>query len=131
VETLVRQAGSPHSSEAVVFVHGNPGSSEDFDELVPHVGEFARVLAPDMPGFGKTACDVCPAASAVEAAFRAMAEGELQAYLATTGPYPVERVEDHRRVEAENRVVGGDFLAHGGHVAGIDRGSHLPAIDDE
>lgn len=32
-------------------------------------------------------------ANAVEAAFRAMGEGELQAYLATTGPYPVERVE--------------------------------------
>ena len=54
VETLVRQAGPPDSSEAVVFVHGNPGSSEDFDELVPHVGDFARVLAPDMPGFGKS-----------------------------------------------------------------------------
>jgi len=54
VRTLVRQAGSPHSPEAVVFVHGNPGSSEDFDELVPHIGDFARVLAPDMPGFGKS-----------------------------------------------------------------------------
>ena len=54
VSTLVRQAGSPHSEEAVVFVHGNPGSSEDFDELLPHVGDFARVLAPDMPGFGKS-----------------------------------------------------------------------------
>ena len=32
-------------------------------------------------------------ANAVEAAFRAMGEGELQAYLATTGPCPVERVE--------------------------------------
>jgi pimeloyl-ACP methyl ester carboxylesterase len=55
VETLVRQAGPPHASEAVVFVHGNPGSSEDFDELVPYVGDFARVVAPDMPGFGKSA----------------------------------------------------------------------------
>ena len=54
VETLVRQAGSPHSSEAVVCVHGNPGSSEDFDELVPYIGDFARVIAPDMPGFGKS-----------------------------------------------------------------------------
>ena len=54
VETLVRQAGSPDSGEAVVFVHGNPGSSEDFDALVPHIGDFARVIAPDMPGFGKS-----------------------------------------------------------------------------
>lgn len=54
IATLVRQAGSPHSDEAVVFVHGNPGSSEDFDELLPYIGDFARVLAPDMPGFGKS-----------------------------------------------------------------------------
>ena len=54
VQTLVRQAGSPHSQEAVVLVHGNPGSSEDFDELVPHIGDFARVVAPDMPGFGQS-----------------------------------------------------------------------------
>ncbi len=32
-------------------------------------------------------------ANAVEAAFEAMGEGELEAFLATTGPYPVERVE--------------------------------------
>jgi pimeloyl-ACP methyl ester carboxylesterase len=52
VRTLVRQAGSPEASEAVVFVHGNPGSSEDFAELQTHVGDFARTLAPDMPGYG-------------------------------------------------------------------------------
>jgi pimeloyl-ACP methyl ester carboxylesterase len=54
VATLVRQAGPPHADEAVVLVHGNPGSSEDFDELLPYIGDFARVLAPDMPGFGKS-----------------------------------------------------------------------------
>jgi hypothetical protein len=32
-------------------------------------------------------------ARTVEAAFEALGEGELERYLATTGPYPVERVE--------------------------------------
>ena len=32
-------------------------------------------------------------ARAVESAFEALGEGELERYLATTGPYPVERVE--------------------------------------
>jgi pimeloyl-ACP methyl ester carboxylesterase len=41
------------SSEAVVFVHGNPGSSEDWVDLLGRVGEFARAVAPDMPGYGK------------------------------------------------------------------------------
>jgi Gamma-glutamyl cyclotransferase, AIG2-like len=32
-------------------------------------------------------------ANAVEAAFEALGDGELEAFLATTGPYPVQRVE--------------------------------------
>lgn len=52
VRSLVRFAG-PSSTEAVVFVHGNPGSSEDWLDVLPHVGTFARAIAPDMPGYGK------------------------------------------------------------------------------
>lgn len=39
--------------EAAVFVHGNPGSGEDWRELVAGVGSFMRAVAPTMPGFGK------------------------------------------------------------------------------
>ncbi|MGH7294227.1 MAG: alpha/beta fold hydrolase [Polyangiaceae bacterium] len=53
VRSLVRQAGPRDASEAVVFVHGNPGSSEDWSDLLARTGEFARAIAPDMPGFGK------------------------------------------------------------------------------
>jgi pimeloyl-ACP methyl ester carboxylesterase len=55
VRSLVR-AGGPgdgHATEAVVFVHGNPGSSEDWLGLLAAVGDFGRVIAPDMPGYGK------------------------------------------------------------------------------
>jgi pimeloyl-ACP methyl ester carboxylesterase len=47
------QAGPHDAREAVLFVHGNPGSGEDWRELVRQTGEFARALAPDMPGFGR------------------------------------------------------------------------------
>lgn len=47
------ESGDRQREEAVVFVHGNPGSSEDWRELVGQVGAFARALAPDMPGFGQ------------------------------------------------------------------------------
>ncbi|MGD9601195.1 MAG: alpha/beta fold hydrolase [Gammaproteobacteria bacterium] len=51
------EAGTPTTeaaaTEAVVFVHGNPGASEDWRDLVGRVGEFGRALALDMPGFGK------------------------------------------------------------------------------
>ena len=53
VRSLVRTGGTEGAGEAVVFVHGNPGSSEDFSDLLTHVSDFARVLAPDMPGYGK------------------------------------------------------------------------------
>ena len=53
VRSLVREAGSPGAREAVVFVHGNPGSSEDWLDLMAHVPKLARCVAPDMPGYGK------------------------------------------------------------------------------
>ncbi|MGH2718137.1 MAG: alpha/beta fold hydrolase [Actinomycetota bacterium] len=47
------EAGPPEAREAVVFVHGNPGSSADWEGLVAQVGIFARAVAVDMPGFGQ------------------------------------------------------------------------------
>ncbi|WP_433567156.1 alpha/beta fold hydrolase [Nocardia sp. CA-151230] len=43
--------GGPDGSEAVVFVHGNPGAGSDWLRLMAPIAEFARVVAPDMPGF--------------------------------------------------------------------------------
>ena len=45
--------GGRASDEAVVFVHGNPGSSRDWSDLAGRASEFARVVAIDMPGFGR------------------------------------------------------------------------------
>jgi pimeloyl-ACP methyl ester carboxylesterase len=49
----VIEAGPADATEAVVFVHGNPGSGRDFEALVDGVGEFGRAVAFDMPGFGQ------------------------------------------------------------------------------
>src|SRR5207247_2418303 len=43
----------PTRREAVVFVHGNPGPMDDWEELAPAVATFARVVAMDMPGYGR------------------------------------------------------------------------------
>lgn len=40
------------STEAVVFVHGNPDRGSDWLPLLRDVADFARVVARDMPGFG-------------------------------------------------------------------------------
>ena len=54
VSSRLLEAGPRESSEAVVFVHGNPGSCTDWEALVGATGEFARAVAFDMPGFGVT-----------------------------------------------------------------------------
>ena len=52
VATWLRETGPERASEAVLLLHGNPGSGADFDDLLPRIGRFARAIAPDMPGFG-------------------------------------------------------------------------------
>ncbi len=49
------QAGPADASEAVVFVHGNPGSCDDWERLVGALGaRGVRALALDLPDFGQT-----------------------------------------------------------------------------
>ena len=43
----------PGNREAVVFVHGNPGPMDDWEELAPAVTPFSRAVAMDMPGYGR------------------------------------------------------------------------------
>lgn len=44
---------APGRREAVVFVHGNPGPMDDWEELIPAVTPFARAVAMDLPGYGR------------------------------------------------------------------------------
>jgi pimeloyl-ACP methyl ester carboxylesterase len=50
VRSPIRIAG-PDGPEAVVFVHGNPGSGRDWADLQRKVSSLARTVAPDMPGY--------------------------------------------------------------------------------
>jgi pimeloyl-ACP methyl ester carboxylesterase len=47
------EAGPEDSEEAVVLVHGLPGSGEDFIGLLPALGAVGRALSFDLPGFGR------------------------------------------------------------------------------
>lgn len=53
VRSPLIRSGRGIAGEAVVFVHGNPGSRLDFEDLLARVGEFAPAVAFDMPGFGE------------------------------------------------------------------------------
>ncbi len=49
------QAGPAEATEAVVFVHGNPGSADDWVPLIGALGERGRrAVALDLPDFGET-----------------------------------------------------------------------------
>jgi pimeloyl-ACP methyl ester carboxylesterase len=52
VRSPVRDSGPEGAEEAVVFVHGNPGSLHDWDDLFDRVAPLGRTIALDMPGFG-------------------------------------------------------------------------------
>lgn len=51
----VLSGGPQDATEAVVFVHGNPGSCDDWERLVTAVGALGvRAVALDLPDFGET-----------------------------------------------------------------------------
>jgi pimeloyl-ACP methyl ester carboxylesterase len=39
----------------VLFVHGNPDTLEEWTPFLDRAGELGRVIAPDLPGFGRSA----------------------------------------------------------------------------
>ncbi|MFI6041818.1 alpha/beta fold hydrolase [Nocardia sp. NPDC051321] len=54
VRCAVYDSAPDDRGEAVVFVHGVPGPMDDWAELAPEIAAFARVIAMDMPGYGRS-----------------------------------------------------------------------------
>jgi len=42
------------SGMPILFLHGNPDSSEVWDGIIPHLCEHYRCVAPDLPGFARS-----------------------------------------------------------------------------
>ena len=53
VRTVVYDSQPHGSQEAVVCVHGNPGPMDDWDWILPEIAPSARIIAMDLPGFGR------------------------------------------------------------------------------
>lgn len=53
ISSPVVEAGRRRAREAVVFVHGNPGSGEDWLPMIAAAGRHGRALAFDLPGAGR------------------------------------------------------------------------------
>src|SRR3989442_14631505 len=53
MRTRVLAAGPGEGEEAVVFLHGGPGSAHDWGHLLPQVRAVARAGGPGLPGGGR------------------------------------------------------------------------------
>jgi pimeloyl-ACP methyl ester carboxylesterase len=53
VTVFYREAGPAHAP-ALVLLHGFPSSSHQFRELIPLLADRFHLVAPDLPGFGKS-----------------------------------------------------------------------------
>lgn len=53
VRIAYRQWGDAHSDRVVLLLHGSPGDSDDFGHFAAALDD-CRVIAPDMPGFGRS-----------------------------------------------------------------------------
>ena len=53
VRVFYREAG-PKVAPAMVFLHGFPSSSREFDTLIPLLATRCHLIAPDFPGFGQS-----------------------------------------------------------------------------
>ncbi|MFL5910783.1 MAG: alpha/beta fold hydrolase [Gaiellaceae bacterium] len=52
ITTTVTEAGPPDATRAVVFAHGSPDYSRDFDHLLSGLAPYGRVISFDWPGYG-------------------------------------------------------------------------------
>ncbi len=76
--TRLAEAGPPQANEAVVFIHGNPGSAEDWTGLLAGIETMRRAVAFDLPDFGQSVAPEGFAHTVPEyAAFLDRAFGEL------------------------------------------------------
>jgi pimeloyl-ACP methyl ester carboxylesterase len=53
LEVFYRSAGDP-KAPAVLLLHGFPSASHMFRDLIPELADHYHVVAPDLPGFGRT-----------------------------------------------------------------------------
>jgi pimeloyl-ACP methyl ester carboxylesterase len=54
LRTRALEAGDTDSEQAVVLLHGAPGSANHWDRLLSLIAPFGRAVALDLPGFGES-----------------------------------------------------------------------------
>ncbi|ANV99237.1 alpha/beta fold hydrolase [Bradyrhizobium icense] len=107
------------SRPAVLLLHGFPGSAGYFREIVPELSQAAYVIAPDLPGFGKS--DVLPSPSfpafggAISKLLDRLAVGPRYIYLHDFGA----PVGFHIAMQAPEQVLGHIVQNANAHRTGL------------
>jgi pimeloyl-ACP methyl ester carboxylesterase len=98
-------AGDP-AAPAVVLLHGSPSSARMFRDVIPDLSRAARVIAPDLPGFGESGVLESPSFPAIGEAIAELLDrlsiGPRYIYLHDYGA-PVGL---HLAMQAPDRVLG-------------------------
>ena len=70
-ELAFQVAGDP-SKPALLLIHGFPSSSRTFRDVFPALAEVAYVIAPDMPGFGRSGLLPVPSFDGIASAIKVL-----------------------------------------------------------
>jgi pimeloyl-ACP methyl ester carboxylesterase len=124
VRSPVLEGGPAQATEAVVFVHGNPGVAADWLALLEPAAGFARAIAITMPGFGDAdKPDALPYTVPGYAAHLAGALDQLGVHRAHLvlhdfgGPWGLQWAADHPDRHASTTLVNtGVLLREGWHA---------------
>ena len=54
LDVFYREAGNP-DAQTLLLLHGFPTSGHMFRDLIPLLSDCVHIVAPDLPGFGRTA----------------------------------------------------------------------------
>ena len=54
LDVFYREAGNP-DAQTLLLLHGFPTSGHMFRDLIPLLSDRVHIVAPDLPGFGRTA----------------------------------------------------------------------------
>lgn len=137
LHTRLFQAGPRRAHEAIVYVHGNPGSGLDAVRLLQDAGGLGRrAIAIDMPGFGRASKpDNFPYTPQGEAAFLAHVLAKLnisRVHLALHdfgGPFGLEWAIRHpAQLKSIVLIDTGVFLNYYGHPLAL--AWHTPVVGE-
>ncbi|MGH1364699.1 MAG: alpha/beta fold hydrolase [Calditrichia bacterium] len=78
VNTLDLKASDTTDAPVILLLHGSPVAVEMFDDLLPELRRYCRVIAPDLPGYGTSSREISDYSVAAHAVYMQQLLDSLQ-----------------------------------------------------